>query len=417
MYRGESAVRSNGPYGARGGQCVARTPAHEAPGLTRPDPGVAASRAQMQQTSRPFLASVATMRSWVVFLLVACSSSASAPTRTSPAQPAAQRDARAIDTTPPPTTAPAEQPTRKAIEPLPTACAPKEKLFRCHALALAAHLGIDRPAEPAAARALYADACSKGYAPSCNNLAVLATMHSELATGLDTASLWATACKKLDLAACDNARRVQQHRELAVKLTLGDTLSPELKAAACRIGDVFQCDDAASRQKLGALLAEECRGGQREQCFDAANSTQDSAAALELMTLACKQRDGRACHALAKRKLADGAQPAAVTAYWKTACSDDNFNIGPDAIAARNQACDAWSSAVKSPRDLLAIAKLTQPRCENDDQGACTTTTRVLDRAGASARAFALVKRMCQGTSDDSAACLDLADQIGRAHV
>src|SRR5690606_33461227 len=229
------------------------------------------------------------------------SSHAPSPTNTSPARLTTERGAPATSKTSPAAAAPTEQTPDKAVEPVPTACPPNEKLFRCHALAVAAHLGIDRPAELAAARTLYADACNKGYSPSCNNLAVLATMHSELATGVDPATLWETACKKLDLAACDNARRLKQHREFAVKLTLGDTLSPELKAAACSGGDVFQCDDAASRQKVGALLAEECRGGQHDRCFDAANSAQDGVAFSKLMTLACKQREGRACHALAKR--------------------------------------------------------------------------------------------------------------------
>ncbi len=352
-----------------------------------------------------------------LFLLwfLACAPPAPTSATTAPARSVAPRGSTTTSTTSP-AVAPPPQGTAPAVAPVPTACAPQEKLFRCHALAVAAHLGIDRPAEPAAARTLYADACSKGYAASCNNLAVLATLRSELATGVDPETLWATACKKLDGAACDNARRARQHRALAVKLSLGNALALELGPAACRSGDIFRCDDPASRQQVGALLAEECRGGRHEQCFDAASRAQDGATASALLTLACEQREGRACHALAKRKLSDGARPAALVLYWKRACGDAEFELGDEAVAARNEACDLWASAVTSAGELLAVARLTQPRCDGGDSRACATTTRALDRAGASPRAFALAQRVCASSAPDAPACLDLADRyaLGR---
>src|SRR5690606_17587539 len=112
----------------------------------------------------------------------------------------------------------------------------------------------------------------------------------------------------------------------------------------------------------------------------------------------------------------DGARPGTLVPHWKAACSDNDFDASAEDLAARNEACDQWSKAMKSKGELLAIAALTQPRCDEDDLGACPIATSVLDRAGASARAFTLVKRVCEKGERDTPACLELADRyvLGR---
>lgn len=280
-------------------------------------------------------------------------------------------------------------------------CARSEKLFQCHARAVELHLGAERPADPAGAKLLYADACAKGHAPSCNNLAVLALVDASLAAGVDPGAQFAAACKRLDLAACENERRLPRHRDLAVQLTYLNAISVDearmraLHALGCKAGDLFKCDDAASRQRVGALLVEECRKGREpSRCYDAATTVGDQAPAYAtLMRQACKGGEGQACYELEQ---------------WRGACRDDDFSASAEDVAARNDACTRWAKQTRKKQELLAIAKLSERRCEAQDAAACAVAKDAFKRAGASAKLFALVERQCE--DHDRAACEELGD-------
>src|SRR5688572_31082574 len=108
-------------------------------------------------------------------------------------------------------------------------CPPTEKPFACHTDAVRRHLA----GEKAVSRSLYEDACTRGYTPSCNNLAVLLVT---LDPGADPVPLWKRACRPLAAIPCDNLRRWGTHRELARRLIVDD----EQAALACAAGDVFR---------------------------------------------------------------------------------------------------------------------------------------------------------------------------------
>src|SRR5690349_16638500 len=124
-----------------------------------------------------------------------------------------------------------------------------------------------------------------------------------------------------------------KHPELAVELSLIDptTLDADrahqLAALACKAADIHRCDDDASPARVAAVLAEECRGGARDQCFAAAEATSDPRDKAALAGIACKAGEGRAC---------------AIVEDWRGACADDGFDVGDDELAARDDACRRW---------------------------------------------------------------------------
>ncbi len=273
----------------------------------------------------------------------------------------------------------------------PATCPAGEKRFKCHQLALHAQLTGDL----ATARALYRDACDRGEAASCNNLAVLALLHPEEA--VDPKPLFDKACDRLDVTACDNARRFAAHKDLSVALALGDTELTlgadawhQLVAAACRAGDVFRCDDAASRKRLADLFADECRAGLRTACFDAASKTDDELAANLQLLAGCEKRDGRACHALATRRAAKGAPDGALLDLWKGACADKDWAGTPDDAALRTDDCARWAKATHRASDRRRAAELATDACAG-----CLNAAQLYDLAGDHAKAFALVETQC----------------------
>lgn len=289
----------------------------------------------------------------------------------------------------------------------PDACPASRKPYECHVEALGYHLGFERAADPAAARRLYAAACERGYAPSCNNLAVMGLAGGGPAS--EARALWTRSCKPLQPVACDNLRRLDGHRELAVRLALVDTELTagaarwrELEERACRAGDVFRCADAGSRARVGELLAAECRGGETATCFDAGALASDAASSAALMDKACAAGDGRACHALATR----GADASALARLWRGACVDAELDAAP-----RNQACAAWARALPRGAWRLPVAQASATHCAAGDREACRLATELFDEAGAKARAFAIVKSLCDADDPSSPSCAELGDR------
>lgn len=266
-----------------------------------------------------------------------------------------------------------------------TSCAPSEKLFQCHRRAVQLHLGLGARVDVATAKAIYASACERKYAASCNNLSVLIAA-SKTAPN-NAAELFDKACKQLDLAACDNARRLKSGAEYAVKLSFPigvfDEVSAALAGAACSAGDVFQCIDAPTKSRVAALLARECRGGEVGQCVDAATASPEGDY-IELMTLACDQRVGKACYGLAKRQSATDQNLKAQDQRWKTACLDADFDLGAEDQAARNEACLQVVAKKPTQRSLLlSVANANEQRCKSGEAAACITARSAFDAVGA----------------------------------
>jgi TPR repeat protein len=296
----------------------------------------------------------------------------------------------------------------------PDRCPAGEKPFHCHALALRYHLGLDIAVDVTVATKLYGDACDKGEAASCNNLAVLANTHPELADHADPHALLKKACDRFEPAACDNARRLAHHPELVVQVALGTSALAEgegrwhqLEDAACRAGDLFRCRDAASQGRIAAVLAEECRTGTKTECFEAAQLS-GNAAFDELMAAGCADHQGKACHALATRKLAAGAKEDALLALWVGACADKDFEVSADDVAARAEACARWGKVIKKPTEVLRAATITAGYCAGERTETCALAVELFDRAGAPARAFAIAKQQCDARAS-SPACTELA--------
>ncbi len=298
-----------------------------------------------------------------------------------------------------------------------TSCGPSEKLFQCHRRAVQLHLGLGARVDVPTAKAIYASACERDYTASCSNLSVLIAANNTAPT--NAAEMFDRACKRLDLAACDNARRLKTGAEFAVKLSfpLGvfDDVAAELAGAACSAGDVFQCSDEPTKNRVAALLARECRGGEIGQCIAAALASSE-ADYVGLMTIACDQRVGKACYGLAKRQSATDKNPKAQDRRWKTACLDAEFDLGPGDQMARNEAC--LQVVAKKPVQrslLLSVATASEQRCERGEAPACLTARAAFDRAGSAARAFAVAERLCGIASD----CRELSDRyaLGRGTV
>jgi len=302
--------------------------------------------------------------------------------------------------------------SRVALAGGPAHCPANEKPFHCHRLALNAHLGLDGAVDLLAAKTLYAEACAKGQPASCNNLGVLALAHPELGKDVDASAMFAKACRRLDRAACNNARR---SKELAIELALVDSELTadakrwsELVRAACRAGDVFRCDDAASRQRVATLLASECRAGVTTTCFDAATRTPDEAASAALLAIACTAKDGKACHALATRKATAGASDSALAKVWEGACADADFETAEEDASARSDACARWGKTAKQKSLQLRIAKLAAGYCASGKASSCAVAEELYDRAGDHAKAFAIAKRQCD---EDERLCRDVAER------
>ncbi len=299
----------------------------------------------------------------------------------------------------------------------PTKCPTGGNRSTCHALAVRAHLGVGGGVDLTAAKSLYADACAQRMAASCNNLAVLALVHPELGKDVEPKGLFEAACSQLESVACDNARRLASHKELAIQLALpGSSLTEgadcwhELERAACHEGDVFRCDDPTSRARVAAALAEECRSGVSATCFDAATRATDDATISSLLGLACTAHDGKACHVLATRKAAAGAKDEALVDLWKGACSDKDFALTDEDAAARSAACARWGTATRKRADQLQAAALAAEYCTAGKPGACAVGEQLYDRTGDHAKAFAIVKLQC---NDDpqTPACRDLGER------
>jgi len=274
----------------------------------------------------------------------------------------------------------------------PSTCPAGEKRFKCHQVALKAHLGGDL----ATARALYRDACDRGEAASCNNLGVLALRDGDASAK----ALFDKACARMEPVACDNSRRLATHKDLAVELALGGTELTlgadawhQLVADACRAGDVFRCDDAASRERVANVLADECHAGTRGACADAAAHTADDANATALLVLGCKAKDGRACHALAARK--------GTVELWKGSCSDKDWSIGSDETEQRTDDCVHWAKAAHSRR----AAELADDACNG-----CMAAAEAYDAVGDHAKAFAVADKLCTELMQDDA-CRDVGER------
>lgn len=278
--------------------------------------------------------------------------------------------------------------TARADEPR---CPPAGKPFECHTDAVRRHLA----GEKAAARSLYEDSCAKGYMPSCNNLAVLLVT---VDPGADPVPLWKRACRPLAAIPCDNLRRWGTHRELARQLIVDD----EQASQACGAGDLFRCEDAASRQRVAALLVDECRAGETTQCFDAAKLSGDPEVSASLMAAACSAGEGQACHALALKKPAPE--------LWERACRDADFDVVLEDRASRASSCSEWAKA--RPRDNRRAATVAAGHCSAGDSAACSVAKDLFQAAGDARRAFAIVKSMCAASSGhESTACLELGDR------
>jgi hypothetical protein len=89
---------------------------------------------------------------------------------------------------------------------------------------------------------------------------------------------------------------------------------------------------------VAVLLARECRAGEVEQRVDAALDSND-ADHIELMTIACKQRIGKACYGLAKSARAFATPRKVQDQRWKLACLDARFDVTSAVQAARYEAC------------------------------------------------------------------------------
>jgi hypothetical protein len=298
-----------------------------------------------------------------------------------------------------------------------TKCPANAKRFECHALAVRAHLGVGAGVDLATAKALYADACAQHAPASCNNLAVLALMHPELAKDVDAKALFEAACNRLETVACDNARRLATHKELAVELALpgspftqGADRWHELERAACRAGDVFRCEDPASRATVAAALADECRSGTPTTCVDAATRTSDEPTITALLGLGCTAHDGKACHMLATRKAGAGIKDEALLDLWKGACSDNDFAVTDEDAAARSEACARWGGAARKRVDQLRAAELAAGYCTAGKASACAVGEQLYDRAGEHAKAFAIARHEC---NDDlqTPACRDVGER------
>ena len=275
----------------------------------------------------------------------------------------------------------------------PPTCPKGEKRFHCHERALRAHLDGDL----ATARVLYREACDMGEAASCNNLGVLALRDG----GPDAKPLFDKACARMEPVACNNARRLATHEDLAVELALGGTeltlgadAWKQLVIDACRAGDVFRCDDAASRARVAGVLADECHAGTQGACADAAAHTADEAAATALLVLGCKAHDGKACHALAAKK------PTAE--LWKGSCTDKDWSVGSDENEQRTDDCVHWAKAAHSRR----AADLAADACNG-----CMAAAEAYDAVGDHARAFALADKLCTELSQADA-CRDVGERM-----
>jgi hypothetical protein len=299
----------------------------------------------------------------------------------------------------------------------PTKCPANAKRFECHALAVRAHLGVGGGIDLAAAKALYVDACAQHASASCNNLAVLALTHLDLATDIDAKALFEAACNRLEAVACDNARRLAAHKELAVELALpGSPLTEgadrwhELERAACRAGDVFRCEDPASRSAVAAVLADECRSGTHSTCIDAATRASDEPTIAALLGVDCTAHDGRACHMLATRRSGAGIKDEALVDLWKGACSDQDFALTDEDAAARSEACARWGVTARKRADQLRAAELAAGYCAAAKAGACAVGEQLYDRVGDHVKAFAIARQAC---NDDpqTAACRDVGER------
>jgi hypothetical protein len=257
-------------------------------------------------------------------------------------------------------------------------CPPSRKPFECHAEAVRRHL-----AGEIGGRGLYQAACARGYTPSCNNLGVLMAIAGE-----DPTAAWTKACRPLAAIPCENLRRWGTHRELARRLVVDDAQA----AAACAAGDVFRCEDPASRARVAALLADECRAGETSLCFEAGSRTGDDA----LVRRACDAGEGAACHALATK--------APAPALWERACRDDGFDVTAEDRAARARACRAWGGR--------RAAGIAARHCAGGDAEACWAAKDLWQSAGEARRAFAIVKRLCDEAGDpELPACVEVADR------
>ena len=301
----------------------------------------------------------------------------------------------------------------------PMKCPAGTKRFDCHQLAMNAHLGVGGKVDLGAAKALYADACAQREGASCNNLGVLAVLHPELATDIDPRALFETGCKRLDSIACDNVRRLATHRDFAIQLSLRAIQMaqspqgwPELERAACRAGDVFHCEDAASRTRVATLLADECTAGVHATCFEAATRATDDVAIVKLFGVGCAAGDGKACHALATRRASAGANDRELLGVWKGACSDKDFDLTEADASARSEACARWGTAARKPAEQRTAAALAAAYCTAGKAGACDVAERLYDRAGDHAKAFAIIKPQCVADEKPEApACRDLGER------
>jgi hypothetical protein len=258
-------------------------------------------------------------------------------------------------------------------------CPPPAKPFECHAEAARRHLA----GEIAVARGMYQAACALGYTPSCNNLGVLQAIAGE-----DPTAAWKVACRPLATVPCENLRRWKTHREMARRLVVDDADA----SRACAAGDVFRCEDQASRARVAALYAEECRAGEMSVCFEAGTRTGDGA----LVRRACDAGEGAACHALATR--------APAPALWERACRDEGFDVTAEDRAARASACRAWGGR--------RAAETAAHHCAAGDAEACWAAKDLFQSAGDARRAFALVKAMCDAAGDpEMPACVELGDR------
>lgn len=301
----------------------------------------------------------------------------------------------------------------------PLTCPAGAKRFACHQLAMNAHLAVSGKVDLATAKALYVDACAQREGASCNNLGVLALVHPDLAADVDPKALFDAACKRLDVVACGNLRRLATHPDLAIQLSLRSLQLaqpparwPELERAACRAGDPFRCEDSTSRARVAALLAEECLGGVHTTCFDAATRATDPAMTAKLFDVGCTAGDGKACHTLATSRASAGASESDLVGVWKHACSDKHFDLTEADASARSDACGRWGAASRKRAEQRSAAAIAAGYCAAGKAGACEVAERLYDRAGDHARAFSIVKPLCEADEKPaSPACRDLAER------